>query len=74
MTQKEKGVAVADFKGIKFEAAGIKVLALLNVLLEDTRVENDTASHEQVLRNQGKIDLIIQLIRYLVHERPEPGQ
>ncbi len=74
MTQKEKAAAVTDFTNIKYEAAGVKVLALLNVLLEETRAENDTAQYEQVMRNQGKIDLLNQLIRYLTHERPEPAK
>ena len=53
--------AGADFSALKHQEAGGVVLNLLNVLIDECRVDNDTAEKENVLRNQGKIDVLLKM-------------
>lgn len=54
-------VAVADFKALRHQEAGVIVMKLLETLIAEYRVENDTADVGTLTRNQGKIDVLLRL-------------
>ena len=64
-----KAAAVSEFRSIKLEEAGRKVITLLDILINEARIDNDTAPADAVLKNQGKIDALMTLLSYL--QRPE---
>jgi len=68
-----KAVAVAEFKSLKHDEGGVKVLKLVEILLDEARRDNDTATGENVSRNQGKIAILTQLKSFLERETPPIG-
>lgn len=69
---KKKAVAIFDFNALLHEPAGIKIKNLLNILIDETRLDNDNVSPEQLPRNQGKIEGWRQLSDYLERGLPTP--
>lgn len=64
-----KAAAVSEFRSIKLEEAGRKVATLLDILIAEARIDNDTAPADAVLKNQGKIDAFLTLKTYLEREK-----
>lgn len=65
LTNKEKAAAIYDFYGLNSEHSGAKILTLLNILIEELRIDNDTADDAHFKLNQGEIKGYIQLKDYL---------
>lgn len=68
MVYRKKAELVSNFKGLKHQEAGFTVLELLNLLINDLRIDNDTADINMVLRNQGRLAALIELRDYLERE------
>lgn len=66
----EMAAAAADFKALRHESAGGVILRLLDILLNDYRIENDTAEPQVVVRNQGRIDVLLKLKQTLERDFP----
>ena len=64
-----KAGAISEFNSLQFTEAGQKIMTLLDIMLYDYRVDNDTASVDRFRINQGRIDAIIQLKAYLERGR-----
>lgn len=64
-----KAVAISEFNSLQFTDAGQKIMTLLDIMLYDYRVDNDTASVESFRVNQGRIDTVLQLKAYLERGR-----
>jgi hypothetical protein len=60
-----KAAAVSEFSGLKYEGAGRKVMTILDVMIDETRKDNDTARGDAVLSNQGAISMLLALKMYL---------
>jgi len=69
---KERMEAIIDVVALKLEPAGIKIVRLLDVLIDDVRKQNDTVDKENLLRNQGKIAGWGQLKDYITKGLPNP--
>jgi hypothetical protein len=63
---------VSDLHAALREISIRKVVALLEILINETRVDNDTASKDQFLHNQGKIQAFLSLKEYI--ERGIPAR
>jgi hypothetical protein len=70
LSNPEKLEAIVDFRALKYDAAGMKILNLLFILINEVRVDNDTALPDTVIKNQGKIDAWMTLCRYLERDQP----
>ena len=71
LRNKEKAVAIANIHGLKQESAGMKVLNLLDILIDELRKDNDTVDSVFLQRNQGEIRAYLQLKEYIERGTPE---
>lgn len=66
----EKGRLVAELTAARNDVY-IKIVArLIDILVEETRIENDCAGVRGVFRNQGKIEGLCQLKDYIMRGFP----
>lgn len=68
MVYREKAELVSKFRALKHQEAGFIVLELLKLLINDLRIDNDTAELTMVARNQGRLAALIELRDYLERE------
>ena len=68
---KEKIELIAELHAMRMEFSLGKLLKLLNILITETRIENDTVEEASIKFNQGKIDGYAKLKDYI--ERGLPG-
>ena len=61
----EKAAAISEFKALKHQPAGRAVHDILNILIEERRVQNDTAEMDIVKANQGAISVLKSLLMWL---------
>jgi len=64
-----KAVAISEFYELLHTDAGRKIATLLDIMLGELRVYNDTACPDVVRYNQGGINVIIRLKEYLERGR-----
>jgi hypothetical protein len=69
-TNIEKAATIAEFHTLKYEHSGAILIKLLNILINELRIENDTVNKDNLDRNQGKIDAYVGLKFYLERELP----
>ncbi|HPE06232.1 MAG TPA: hypothetical protein PLW50_00770 [Smithellaceae bacterium] len=62
--------AIADFRALKHQDAGGIIVKLFDILLNDCRIENDTAEPNAVIRNQGRIDILLRIKSLLERDYP----
>ena len=55
LSSQEKAVIITEIHNVIHLPAVQNVLKFLDVLIQEAREENDTADHDNVLRNQGAI-------------------
>jgi hypothetical protein len=67
-----KASLISEMHSLKGTAPGSSFIALLDILINETRRENDTVNAIQLPVNQGKIEAYSQLKDYI--ERGSPGQ
>jgi hypothetical protein len=72
LRNKQKAVAIFEFHGLKTESSGKKIITLLDLLIDEVRVSNDTVADGNLKINQGEIKAYMQLKEYL--ERGLPAQ
>jgi len=58
---KEKAELIIEIYGSQKDATCQKIVKLLNILIDETRTDNDTAEGREILQNQGKIKAYIGL-------------
>jgi len=56
-----KAELIMEISGAKNEATCQKILKLLNLIIDETRIENDRAEEKEFLKNQGKIQGFLEL-------------
>jgi len=69
---RERMEAIIDVSALRLEPAGVKLVRLLELLIEDMRKQNDTVSKDGLERNQGKIAGWEQLKEYVTKGLPGP--
>ena len=69
----ELAKAIADFKGLRNQHAGAVVSRLLETLIMDIRILNDTVEKEGLADNQGQIHAYLRLLSYLREVRKAGG-
>jgi hypothetical protein len=69
----ELAKAIADFKELRNQHAGGVVSRLLETLIGDIRVLNDTVEKEGLADNQGQIHAYLRLLSYLREVRKAGG-
>ena len=67
---KLKAQAIIDLHTLKTEQAGSKLLTILDLLILDLRLANDTVDKERLKINQGEIKGYLQLRDYLNNGLP----
>lgn len=70
--QRIKAEAIFEVNSLVREPAGKKLLDLLDILIKEARLENDTILKDNLQFNQGKIAGWGQLRDYLVRGVPGP--
>lgn len=65
-----KTTAIFEFIRLKHQPSGKVVIKLLNILIDETRKENDTVGRMRLPKNQGRIEGFVQLKDYLERENP----
>jgi hypothetical protein len=65
LNNKLKAQAIHDLHGIKAESAGGKLSTILDILINEARVANDTATEAEIKINQGEIKAYLKLKEYL---------
>jgi len=66
LSNPKKAEAISEFTALKHDPAGRPIIKLLDVLIDEIRVNNDTAVTEMVVKNQGKIEAYLELKRYIL--------
>ena len=66
LSNPKKAEAIAAFTALKHDPAGRPIINLLDILIDEIRVSNDTAVAEVVVKNQGKIEAYLELRRYIL--------
>lgn len=69
-TNHPKATLITELHLSRNESTCQNVKKLLELLMCETRLDNDTASGEVILRNQGKIVGFLQILEYI--ERGSP--
>ncbi len=69
----ELSKAVADFKELRGQQSGAVISRLLEILIGDIRVMNDTVAKEVLPYNQGQISAYFRLLQYLRSDRRVGG-
>ena len=71
LTNKERAAAIHNFHGLSADHSGAKIRILLDILITDLRIDNDTADDIHFKWNQGEIKGYLQLRDYLDRGIPE---
>jgi len=66
LSNPQKAEAISGFSALGFDPAGRPIVCLLDILIEETRISNDTADSETVAKNQGKLEAYKDLRCYLI--------
>ena len=61
MKNQAKAELIMEISGAKNEATAQRILKLLDIVINETRIENDRAEEKEFLRNQGKIQGFLEL-------------
>lgn len=62
---RNKAELVIDIYGAQKDLVCQKIVELIDILIDETRIENDTADSNSVLRNQGMIKAFNNLKDYI---------
>jgi hypothetical protein len=65
---------INDLNRMRNEATGLRLLAILDFLVEEIREQNDYISPDQLLFNQGKINAFLSLKRFVEEGIPTINQ
>lgn len=68
---KKKIELIAELNAMRTEFSMSKTIELLDILISETRIENDTVEESNIKFNQGKIEGYTRLKEYI--ERGLPG-
>ena len=71
LTNRVLAELVVELHGAQKDPQVMNVLKLVDVMISETRIDNDTAAPDVVLRNQGKIAGLSGLKQFI--ERGLPG-
>lgn len=66
LSNPKKAEAVSDFTALKHDPAGRPIINLLDILIDEIRINNDTAETATIIKNQGKIEAYLELRRYIL--------
>jgi len=64
-TNKTKAEAIFELNGMKHDPACKSMVKLLDILIDEVRIQNDEAPAERVLGNQGEIRAFMRLKEYI---------
>ena len=67
----EKTVAINEFHALRNEPSGAKIIALLDILVNELRKENDTVDRNGLQLNQGEIKAYLRLKEYIERGLPK---
>jgi len=70
LANREKAVLVIEICGAQMTAPIQNVLKLLEILIQETRIDNDTADADTVKRNQGGIAKLSEVREYILRGIP----
>ena len=73
LSSQEKAAIITEIHNVLHLPAIQNVLKFIDVLIQEDRVENDTANHDNVLRNQGAIAGFNILSDYIKRGLPPVG-
>ena len=68
----EKATLISELHGLSQTPAMKYVIAFIDILIEESRIDNDTAEPPNVLRNQGGI-AVLGVMREYIMRGPAPG-
>jgi hypothetical protein len=66
-----KAQAIGEFYSLKSTHPGNVIMGLLDILIDELRIENDTVSPDRLTHSQGKISMCFQLKSYLLRGLPK---
>jgi hypothetical protein len=71
-TNIKKSDLITELHEHRSESTCTAVLSLLDILITESRLENDTARIRKVLKNQGKIEGFVELRDHILRGLPTP--
>jgi len=66
LSNPKKAEAISEFTALRHDPAGRPIINLLDVLIDEIRINNDTAETATIIKNQGKIEAYLELRRYIL--------
>lgn len=70
LANREKGILIIDICGKQNESGIQNILKLLDILIQEVRLDNDTADDVQFRTNQGQIKAYLTLKEYILRGLP----
>jgi len=69
-TNRQKAELIFEISGSRAESVCRNILSLLDILIDEVRIENDTAAPDTFMQNQGKIKAYTALKDYILRGLP----
>lgn len=74
MINRDKAETIIEANSSRNESASKTIQKLIGIMINEARVDNDTAQVRRVFRNQGKIAALTQLQEYIDRGQPSTAK